>query len=252
MPHTLTREMLATALQRLEASQSGETAPLDGTQLRQRAEEVAEAALQAIAVCVKYMLASNGESTVDGLGSFVLQNGHIQFAPESDVLQYALLKHQDETSQRQALSEAFVRNLSLAWSILPMIEPTNEMKVSGPLEFVAEDRLLEAIFEQTLPNRFDVVVTTLLSLIIRHLRSVGLTIQLPSDATTISENEETRAFLSTKADEGRDYAQRKARELRERADALIERSKEVAARQKDSLSAAVEYERHRIAEEGEL
>jgi gas vesicle protein len=52
--------------------------------------------------------------------------------------------------------------------------------------------------------------------------------------------EETREFLSQKADEGRDYAQRKARELRERADDIIERGKEVAGRQKDSISAAVE------------
>ena len=52
--------------------------------------------------------------------------------------------------------------------------------------------------------------------------------------------EDTREFLSKKADEGKDYAQRKARELRERADELIERSKDVAVRKKDSLSAAVE------------
>ncbi len=52
--------------------------------------------------------------------------------------------------------------------------------------------------------------------------------------------EETRDFLSKKADEGKDYAQRKARELRERADELIERGKEVAVRKKDSISAAVE------------
>ncbi len=52
--------------------------------------------------------------------------------------------------------------------------------------------------------------------------------------------EETREFLTKKADEGRDYAQKKARELRERAEDLLERGKEVAARQKDSLSAAVE------------
>jgi gas vesicle protein len=52
--------------------------------------------------------------------------------------------------------------------------------------------------------------------------------------------EETRDLLSQKAEEGRDYAQRKARELRERADELIERSKDVANRKKDSLSAAVE------------
>jgi len=42
--------------------------------------------------------------------------------------------------------------------------------------------------------------------------------------------EETRDILLKKADEGKDYAQRKARELRERADELIERGKEVAAK----------------------
>jgi gas vesicle protein len=52
--------------------------------------------------------------------------------------------------------------------------------------------------------------------------------------------DETRDYLSKKADEGRDYAQRKAKELRERADDLIERGKDVANRQKDSISAAVE------------
>ena len=52
--------------------------------------------------------------------------------------------------------------------------------------------------------------------------------------------EETREYLSSKADEGRDYAQRKARELRERAEDLVERGKGVAARQKDNLSAAVD------------
>src|SRR5579872_2736741 len=52
--------------------------------------------------------------------------------------------------------------------------------------------------------------------------------------------EETREYLSQKADEGREYAQRKARELRERAEDLVEKSKTVAARQKESLSAAVD------------
>jgi gas vesicle protein len=52
--------------------------------------------------------------------------------------------------------------------------------------------------------------------------------------------EETREYLSQKADEGREYAQRKAQELRERAEDLVERSKSVAARQKESISAAVD------------
>ena len=52
--------------------------------------------------------------------------------------------------------------------------------------------------------------------------------------------EETREYLSQKADEGKEYAQKKARELRERADDLVERGKQVATRQKDQVAAAVE------------
>jgi gas vesicle protein len=52
--------------------------------------------------------------------------------------------------------------------------------------------------------------------------------------------EETRDYLTSKADEGRDYAQKKARELRERAEDLLERSKEIMSRQKDAISTAVD------------
>ena len=52
--------------------------------------------------------------------------------------------------------------------------------------------------------------------------------------------EETRDYLAGKADEGREFAQRKARELKERAEDLVERGKGVVQRQKDSVTAAVE------------
>lgn len=52
--------------------------------------------------------------------------------------------------------------------------------------------------------------------------------------------EETREYLAQKADEGREYAQRKAKELRERAEDLVERGKQVATRQKETISAAVD------------
>jgi gas vesicle protein len=52
--------------------------------------------------------------------------------------------------------------------------------------------------------------------------------------------EETREYLTKKADEGREFAQRKARELRERAEDIVERGKQAAARQKDTLNAAVD------------
>ena len=52
--------------------------------------------------------------------------------------------------------------------------------------------------------------------------------------------EETREYLSQRAEEGKEYAQRKARELRERAEDLVERGKQVASKQKESISAAVD------------
>jgi len=57
--------------------------------------------------------------------------------------------------------------------------------------------------------------------------------------------EETREYLSSKAEEGRDYAQKKARELRERAEDLLERSKEIMARQKDAISNATGKEAYK-------
>jgi gas vesicle protein len=61
--------------------------------------------------------------------------------------------------------------------------------------------------------------------------------------------EETREYLAKRADEGRDYAQKKAKELRERADDLIERGKDLAARKRDTLSAAVEAGREAFLRE---
>jgi len=64
--------------------------------------------------------------------------------------------------------------------------------------------------------------------------------------------EETREYLSSKAEEGRDYAQKKARELRERAEDLIERSKEILAKQKDAISSAVEAGKETYRKESKL
>ena len=51
---------------------------------------------------------------------------------------------------------------------------------------------------------------------------------------------ETRDFLLTKADEGKDYLKRRSEELRDSASDVIEKGKGVVARQRDQLSAAVE------------
>jgi gas vesicle protein len=64
--------------------------------------------------------------------------------------------------------------------------------------------------------------------------------------------EETREYLSSKAEEGRDFAQKKARELRERAEDLIERSKEIMARQKDAISTAVDAGKETFKRESKI
>jgi gas vesicle protein len=61
--------------------------------------------------------------------------------------------------------------------------------------------------------------------------------------------EETREFLAQKADEGKDFAQKKARELRERAEDLVDRGKQAATRQKESFSAAVDAGREAFQRE---
>jgi gas vesicle protein len=61
--------------------------------------------------------------------------------------------------------------------------------------------------------------------------------------------EETREYLAKRADDGREFAQKKARELRERADELIERGKDVASRKRESLAAAVEAGREAFLRE---
>jgi gas vesicle protein len=61
--------------------------------------------------------------------------------------------------------------------------------------------------------------------------------------------EETRDYLGKRADDGREFAQKKAKELRDRADELIEKGKDVASRKRDSLSAAVEAGREAFLRE---
>jgi gas vesicle protein len=60
--------------------------------------------------------------------------------------------------------------------------------------------------------------------------------------------EETREFLSKKADENKDYAQRKVRELRERAEDVVERGKEVVTQTKEQIAAAVDAGRETYKE----
>ena len=52
--------------------------------------------------------------------------------------------------------------------------------------------------------------------------------------------EETREYIRSKADEGKDYLKRRSEELRGQASDLMERGKTVVGRQRDNLSAAVE------------
>ncbi len=51
---------------------------------------------------------------------------------------------------------------------------------------------------------------------------------------------ETRELIRSKAEEGADFAKRRANEFKEQATEAVERVKQTITRQKDNLSAAVE------------
>jgi gas vesicle protein len=52
--------------------------------------------------------------------------------------------------------------------------------------------------------------------------------------------EETREYLTQKAKEGSAYAQKKARELKERAEDLVEHGSQVVTRKQDQIATAIE------------
>jgi gas vesicle protein len=71
--------------------------------------------------------------------------------------------------------------------------------------------------------------------------SIGLGIgALVSIFSAPKSGKETREYLEQKAEEGKEYAQSKVRELREQADDVVERGKQAATRQNQSISTAFE------------
>jgi len=60
---------------------------------------------------------------------------------------------------------------------------------------------------------------------------------------------ETRDYFTQKAEEGRDYVTAKGRELRKQAEETVEKAKDVVAKQKEQLSAALEAGKQAYQEE---
>jgi len=61
--------------------------------------------------------------------------------------------------------------------------------------------------------------------------------------------EETREHLSRKVNEGSEYAQKKARELKARAEDLVERGKDLVTQKKGKIAAAVDVGRETYEQE---
>jgi len=60
---------------------------------------------------------------------------------------------------------------------------------------------------------------------------------------------ETRDYLAQKTEEGRDYVSARGRELRKQAEETVEKAKDVVAKQKEQLSAALEAGKQAYQEE---
>jgi gas vesicle protein len=60
---------------------------------------------------------------------------------------------------------------------------------------------------------------------------------------------ETRDYLTQRAEEGREYVTARGRELRKQAEEAVEKAKDVVAKQKEQLSAALEAGKQAYQEE---
>lgn len=60
---------------------------------------------------------------------------------------------------------------------------------------------------------------------------------------------ETREFIAQKAEEGRDYVTARSKELRKQAEGYVEKGKDLVAKQKEQLSAALEAGKQAYQEE---
>jgi len=61
--------------------------------------------------------------------------------------------------------------------------------------------------------------------------------------------QETRDFLTQKAEEGRDYVSARGRDLRKQAEEVVDKAKDVVSKQKEQLSAALEAGKQAYQEE---
>ncbi len=61
--------------------------------------------------------------------------------------------------------------------------------------------------------------------------------------------EETRRMIGQKANEGRDYVTGKSKEIRQQAEGMVEKAKDLVTQQKEQLSAALEAGKQAYQEE---
>ena len=61
--------------------------------------------------------------------------------------------------------------------------------------------------------------------------------------------QETRDFLTQKAEEGRDYVSARGRDLRKQAEEVVDKAKDVVSKQNEQLSAALEAGKQAYQEE---
>lgn len=176
MSSEVTPDLIALALQKLESIQANESEPISDDECRRRAEEVAEAALRAIAVCVKYLLSKNAEARINGLGSFHLEEHEIRFVPESDVIQYTLLKQREGDQVQLSLRNAFVATLLTAKGLIPLLEEHSDEPATTSMPLA--DDLVEKIYGTSVPNNFAAVIASLFEDIIGELNEAGFEIKL--------------------------------------------------------------------------
>lgn len=177
MPSEVAVHLVALALQKLEALQVNETQVLTDEKCLERAEEVAAAALQSVAVCTKVLLSRDAEAQIPGLGLFHLKNDQIQFVPDSDVVQFTLLKRREVAKLQLSLRNAVVTTLLQLKKLVPMLDFSSAESANTSVA-LEDDYLIAAIFGTQRENDFGRTVSVLLNQITEQLQAAGVHIQI--------------------------------------------------------------------------
>jgi hypothetical protein len=102
--------------------------------------ELAALAITGIAIVLKFLLSRHGEAEIKGFGAFSIKEGKIEFQPEPEVAQYAVITKPGPDQLAFVTAKEVLRELESARALLQLVK--NHLNIRVPLPRTVEAELL--------------------------------------------------------------------------------------------------------------